>query len=309
MAAVLRDFVAPFDRMAVAEASALLASEYGVAAVSLTLLDTERDDSYRVTTAEREFVLKVAHPADDRAVIDLQVAAVMHASRAELPVPTVVPAVSGALTSRWNGRSARLYSWLDGSLLRSFTPTAPQLFSCGAMLGALSVALADFEHPAADRVIVWDLTHLDLLAPLALDPLTRGVVARFARDVEPRLAGLPRQVIHNDFHTGNVLVEEAAPSFVVGILDFGDTVHTARVCDLGVSLAYLLPAHGPIWSAVQPFIDGYASVVPLQPEERELLPDLVAARLVQRILIHTARDPENDSAPNRALLERLLAEN
>jgi hydroxylysine kinase len=309
MEAALRDLVEPFGRMGAAEVSALLASEYGVAAVSLTLLDTERDDSYRVITVDGEFVLKVAHPADDPTVIDLQVAAVVHASAAGLPVPTVLPAVSGALSTRWNGRSARLYSWLDGSLLRSVSPTAAHLFSCGAMLGALSAALADFEHPAADRVIAWDLAHLDVLAPLAVDPLTGGVLARFARDVAPELAGLPRQVIHNDFHTGNVLVEVAAPSFVVGILDFGDTVHTARVCDLGVSLAYLLPAHGPMWPAVQPFIDGYESVVPLLPEERELLPDLVAARLVQRILINTALDPEDDSAPNRALLAGLLAQN
>ena len=51
------------------------------------------------------------------------------------------------------------------------------------MLGRLNRALADFEHPAADRDLAWDLPHLPDLRPHATDPLHLEVIDRFAAEV------------------------------------------------------------------------------------------------------------------------------
>lgn len=309
MEPLLADLAAPFERMPQAEARALLTELYGVAALSLEPLDTERDDSFRVTTADRDVVLKVAHPADDPQLIDLQVEAMTHVAGADPALP--LQRVIGPIT-QWRGRVVRVLTWLPGQLLRDARPDEGQLFACGAALGRLSLALRGFEHPAARRELAWDLQRLPSLRPIARDSLTLGVIAHFERVVAPALRELPHQVIHNDFHPGNVLVDPADPRFVVGVLDFGDVVHTARVCDLGVALAYLLPTEGPAMAAVQPFVDGYESVVPLLDAERVLLPDLVAARLVERIVLTTMLAPGHDAhysvEPNTRLLRNLLSE-
>lgn len=307
---MLADLALPFERMPPAEATALLAELYGVAAVELKRLDTERDDTFRVTTADGDLVLKVAHPADDPALIDLQVAAPAYAAAADSTLPLQLAVRP---TTQWRGRAVRVLSWLPGGLLNEVTPDAGQLFALGAALGRLSSALRGFGHPAAARELAWDLRRLPSLRPIAHDPLTLGVIARFEQAVAPVLAELPQQVIHNDFHPGNVLVDAADPRFVVGILDFGDTVHTARVCDLGVALAYLIPSEGQAMGAVQPFVDGFESVVPLLDEERALIPDLVAARLVARIVLNTVlaeiRDDLQHSADaNVRLLRNLVTE-
>ncbi len=263
-----------------AEATTLLAEHFGVAATALDRLDTERDDSFRVTTATHTALLKIAHPADDPEVIAMQLAATEHAAAAGLPVQRVLggPVIVG-------GRVARLLSWLPGRLAREHAPSAEQLFAAGAALGRLSGALAGFEHPAAHRAIAWDLAHVGSLPPT---PATEGVIERFRHAVLPALAQLPHQVIHNDFHPGNLLVDPTNPDYVVGILDFGDIVYSARVCDLGVALAYLSPGEGTVLDASRPFVAGFESVTPLLDEERRLIPDLVAGRLVQRTLLGAA---------------------
>jgi Ser/Thr protein kinase RdoA (MazF antagonist) len=282
---VLAELVEPFERMPRAEASRLLAEHYGLDAVELEHLDTERDDSLRVSAGGTHYVLKVAHPADDPAVIEMQTAAMEHVAATDpgIPVARVVPSLTGASVVRVGGRSARLLTWLPGELARGQEPTPSQLHAAGAMLGRLNLALASFEHPAAHRALAWDLRQLTLLRELATDA-TAHVIDRFERSVAPQLDSLPQQVIHNDFHPANILVDDKDPAYVVGVLDFGDVVFGARVNDLGVALAYLAP-QGDLLTGVAPFIDGFQSVVPLVLEEKAILPDLVSARLVQRIVL------------------------
>ncbi len=264
------------------EATTLLAEHFGVAATALDRLDSERDDSFRVSTATGPVRLSVAHPLDDPEVISMQLAAMNHAATAGIPVPQVV-----AGPVEIGGRVAHVLSWLPGGLAREHAPSAEQVFAAGVALGRLSAALASFEHPAAHRAIAWDLAHVGSLPPTAA---TASVIERFRHSVLPALADLPHQVIHNDFHPGNVLVDPASTEYVVGILDFGDVVYSARVCDLGVALAYLSRGEGTVLDVSRHFVSGFESVTPLLDDEKRLIPDLVAGRLVQRMLLGAALD-------------------
>jgi hydroxylysine kinase len=303
------DLVAPFARMTPAEATTLLAEHFGVMAARLERLDTERDDSFRVETAAGETVLlKIAHPDDDPEVIAMQLAAMRHVGAAGLPVQRVLAGPVTVAGAAGGGRVARLLSWLPGTLAREHAPNAEQLVAAGRMLGLLSGALADFGHPGASRGLAWDLQHVGSLPPTEA---TAAVIERFRRVVGPALAELPHQVIHNDFHPGNLLVDPTHPDYIVGILDFGDMVHSARVCDLGVALAYLSPGSGTVLEASRPFVAGFHAVTPLLDTEKALIPDLVAGRLVQRMLLNsalstaTARPVRNPVPPGSPLDTRL----
>jgi Ser/Thr protein kinase RdoA (MazF antagonist) len=297
VALALDDFAEPFDALSPEEASAALDEQWGIAAVGLTRLETERDDTFRVDTGDEIFIIKIAHPNDTPALIDLQSQALIHALAADarLPLQSVVPTSDGQLSALVAGRIARVLTWLDGDLMLDHPTTDAQLAATGTVLSRLNVALADFEHPAAHRELAWDLPRLPALRPYTDDPFLLDLIDRYAEDVVPRLAKLPHQVIHNDVHPGNVLVDPADRDRVVGVLDFGDAVWTARVCDLGVAVAYLLPDADPAWPAITSIVDAFDAEVPLLDEERALLPDLVAARLVMRNLIAAATGGIRDS--------------
>lgn len=297
---LLAELVSPFERMPEAHASELLAEQYGLAFVTVERLDTERDDTFRVHGDGLDLVLKVAHPGDDPGVIDLQLRALQHAASVDpgLPLQRIVPTSDGELAVQWRGRTARVFEWMDGALARGSAPTPKQLQASGVMLGRLSLALREFEHPSAGRELAWDLQRLPALRELSTNPATTEIIDRFEAKVLPALGTLPQQVIHNDFHPGNLLVDPASETYVTGILDFGDTVLSARVNDLGVALAYLSTGSSP-WEAARPMIAGYESVVPLLDAERALLPHLVSARLVQRVLLNAML--ERDASENSTL--------
>ena len=227
-----------------------------------------------------------------------------------IPVQRVVRTHDDALAAEIDGRTARVLTWLDGGEMEDAPQSPALLHDAGRMVGRLNHALADFEHPAADRALAWDLPRLPDLRSHATDPVHMGVIDRFAAEVTPALAALPHQVIHNDGHPGNLLVDPAHPDAVAGILDFGDTVQTPRVCDLAVALAYLVPDAPRPWREVEAFTAGFESVVPLGDDERAVLPMLIAARTIMRTIINQALNPEPGHeefyARNERKLHRIL---
>jgi len=312
----MEELDAPFERLSECAAAAL-ATEFwgidvrGIDGGGVTRLDTERDDSFRIRSDAGEFVLKVAHPADDPLLINLQTAAMAFVAETEprLTVQTIVSTIDGEIEPIIDGRVARLLTWLPGVPLFTVRPDRARLGLLGQTLGQLSRALQTFDHPAAHRDFVWDSARLPLiesLRPVAPWPEIDEVFALFDKRVAPKLAELPRQVIHNDFHPGNVMVDESSAAFVTGVIDFGDTIHTARVADVAVAVSYFAAPLNIDDTA--PFIDGFETVVPLTDAEKEVLPILVAARFTARILVngHLARgNPESrDDAEKAALMNR-----
>jgi Ser/Thr protein kinase RdoA (MazF antagonist) len=312
---------AAFERLSESAAATLATEFWGIevhGVGGVTRLDTERDDTFRLRSDAGEFVLKVAHPGDDPLVINLQTAAMAFVAETEprLTVQTIVSTIDGEIEPIIDGRVARLLTWLPGVPLFTVRPDPARLGLLGQSLGQLSMALQCFDHPAAHRDFVWDSARLPLIDNLrhvAPWPEIDEVFTLFAERVTPRLSELPQQVIHNDFHPGNVLVDEHSAAFVTGVIDFGDTIHTVRVADLAVALSYLAVPLSIDDTA--PFLDGFESVVPLTAAEKELLPVLVAARFAARIVInqHLARgnpDSRGDAAAaahvNRQALAALL---
>jgi hydroxylysine kinase len=310
--------VVTVDALGEEVAIAVAAETYGLDVLRAIRFETERDDTFRLETIDDDFVLKIAHPADSLTALDFETRAMAWAASADasLPLPRVLPSKDGEFApalANHEGRRVRLLTWLPGTPLEDATPTDGELRQLGATLGRLTRALEGFGHPASVRPFAWDLTQFARLSTVAQefpDDLIDTVFERFDRIVRPRLDELPRQVIHNDFNPGNVIVEPGATPYVTGIIDFGDTVLTARICDLAVGISYQLNPLGLDWQSVQPFIEAYERVVALEPLERELLPELVAVRFAQRVLIYRwmqrGTDVEFGTRGNLVALERLL---
>ncbi|MEP6843574.1 MAG: phosphotransferase [Pseudolysinimonas sp.] len=302
------ELTAPFTRASDADAATLVRRHWALTPARANRVDTERDDTFRVETSNASYALKIAPPADDPTAIDLQTTAIEWAADHDpsLPLARPLPTVDATLQPVVAGRVARLFPWMPGQSLRAAlwdaAPEAPLLRSVGSTQARLTVALADFRHPAESRALAWDVARLPELVGLldAVDDAEPVAAAldRHIAEVAPRVAELPQQFIHNDGNSDNLLVDDRATR-VVAVLDFGDAVRTARVLDLAVAASYLLPTDDQYGASdtLAAVSEGWQSVLPLRDDERELLPRLVIARLLQRLLMGSwlSRElPSND---------------
>jgi 4-aminobutyrate aminotransferase-like enzyme/Ser/Thr protein kinase RdoA (MazF antagonist) len=275
---------------------------------AVTPLPSERCRTALLQSPSGWFVLKL-HPAEQGVGVSAETAVLQRL--AWLPgIPRVVPTPGGqALVEVPHDGGpgvARVLTWLPGVVWsRAWTPGGPAPASTLADLGRLArvdEALAPVDHPEAGDGLRWNLLYAadarDLL-PEVPDAerraLAGAVLDRFAVHVQPRLAELPVQLIHNDASDGNVLIGDGGQ--VVGLIDFGDVCRAPRVCGLAVACAYAMVDRSDPVAAVLPLVAGYHEVAPLRPAELELLLDLIRTRLALSVVMagwQHARDPGND---------------
>lgn len=286
------------------EAAEAIRACYGLAG-QLTRLPGEADDNFLLAASEdQRYVVKFAHLRADPAVVGVQVGVLKHIEAAEpgLPVPRVVPAAAGppwavVAEGPLRGRVMHVLTYLDGELLR-FVPTdGPLRRTLGVTLARLGQALRGYDDPLVHRPLLWDLAQLPQLR--ALRPERQGLVSeqlsRLAADLPPRLAAERKQLVHNDFSPDNTLISADARR-VCGIIDFGDVTVTALVNDVAIAAAYQLGDEADLLAPALDLIAGYHATTPLTAGELELLPDLILARIVARIVIsewRAERFPEN----------------
>jgi Ser/Thr protein kinase RdoA (MazF antagonist) len=311
-----------------ADAGRLAAATWGIKARAEPLPGWE-DANFLLRVDDRRFVLKISPVGALREALEYQASMLLHLASGELAslVPRPVPTREGRFvaaieTARGTRRMARLLTFLEGRPLVEIETRPPGLLSeIGATLALLDLALTDFVDPSNPRTHEWDLMATPELAPLArhIDDLKRRrlvelFLERFLSLVRPRRTELAHGVIHADANDHNLLVahREEGPH-LAGIIDFSDLQTLPIVADLAISLAYLMLDRDDPFADAEHVIRGYSSVRPLTELERELLPDLVIARICASVL-HAARgharDPANaylqiSAAPMWRLIERL----
>jgi Ser/Thr protein kinase RdoA (MazF antagonist) len=112
----------------------------------------------------------------------------------------------------------------------------------------------------------------------------RACIDDFDARVKPALPALRKQVIHADLNPDNVLTSQ--DDHIAGFIDFGDMLRAPLVMEVAIACSYLRPAsNDAVLAWVNPFIAAYDRVLPLQEAERELLFDLLRARLVASLSI------------------------
>jgi hydroxylysine kinase len=286
----------PIDAMLV---STLLERHYGVRG-DLEPLATEKDDTFRVRTDSSGYLVKVSPPEEEAMVVALQTAAMrfLEVNAPELPVQRVKLTGNGddhVVVDLDDGRTRvlRVFRFVEGLVLAGTSPDQDQLAVVGEMLGRVDLALARFEHPADQRVLVWDIRHFHQLTGLVEHTsnaehrhLAQEVFRLFEEALVPRLDDLETQVIHGDYSPHNVVVDPQTHDFVTGIIDFGDTVRSAVIFDPAVTVANLVGrAPDDPWREACAFVAGYEQARPIKESELPLLPVAALARLTLRALI------------------------
>ena len=312
------------------DASKVAANLYGWQA-SVETLTGERDKNYLLRTQEvGEVVLKFINPGEEAAETDLQTQVLLwlEQKHCAVVVPQALRNSKGGLVSDYavgeQVYKVRAYTYLNGVAVAQAQMSDALQQSFGVRAAQLVIALDGFDHAALSRVLLWDVMHLSQLRDWAVEVLTDDAMGpfvfafldRFDASILPALQALPQQVIHGDISKSNTVVSQADGTAIHGVLDFGDLCKAPRVVELAVTASYALDAEtGDLQAALARVVSGYESILALSEAEKALIPDLIIARLVQRIVISEWRAshfPNNrdyilrSNAQARQLLGRLM---
>ncbi|HMA25800.1 MAG TPA: aminotransferase class III-fold pyridoxal phosphate-dependent enzyme, partial [Gemmatimonadaceae bacterium] len=241
--------------------------------------------------------------------------ALSHVSSALETTPRILLALDGSSLVDLPGGDGKRHllwavTWLPGRPLGAASRRTPALFEdFGRQVGTLDRALADFDRPAIHRVFYWDLAngraiideHRRLIVDADLGAALDRLVAEFDRTTAPLLATLPRGVIHSDLNDYNVLVGggsdvETRDQRITGIVDFGDMVHSYRVGDLAIAIAYAILGSDDPLTIASHVVRGYREHITLEDTELASLFGLVALRLCMSACIaadQLRRRPDN----------------
>ncbi|KAL7539812.1 hypothetical protein ACHAXR_009618 [Thalassiosira sp. AJA248-18] len=209
----------------------------------------------------------------------------------------------------------RLQSWVDGTPL-SDVKWCPieTLVDSGACLGRVCHALDDLSKSnplalqASQRYFAWDGKNLMDLKPYIkyIDDIDRrklvlSVIDSFQKTILEGKEGekFRKGIIHGDFNDANIIIGNDMKCS--GVIDFGDTVHSWRVLDVSVAMAYaLLSSYGKgnrSISAACALLRGFHHIYPLNSDERKHLRLLVACRLALSVTLGNytyKQNPENE---------------
>ncbi|MFC5337080.1 aminotransferase class III-fold pyridoxal phosphate-dependent enzyme [Leucobacter denitrificans] len=290
-----------------AELESTMERLYGFTSKVQTVLSSERDQVVLLRGEScEERILKVSNSAELESNVSLENAAAEWVRRADpdLPLAGPMPTLTGELSGSLDGHFVRVYPKLEGTAsIHGSTLGSDEIKQYGEAVARFAKALRGFFHPSADRKVLWHIESLDRvrnmthhLGESGRRQMVERTFERFDARVAPRWNSLRAQVVHSDMLLDNVLMDDG---IVSGIIDLGDLTHTALVADVAAAFTSLgdMRQGDDLFTAFRLFLDGYERITPLEPLERELLGDVLAARLATTVTLGAWRAAEH---PNNA---------
>jgi 4-aminobutyrate aminotransferase-like enzyme/Ser/Thr protein kinase RdoA (MazF antagonist) len=313
--------------VAVNEVREMAARLYDLAG-SFHELESERDQNFLVATpGGKRFVLKIANAAENDSVVDFQIRALQHIAMTapSLPVPRVVSSKQGLHAQKVRfatGLDHTVYvlSYLDGVLLAESRMPLDAAISrrLGSVMAEVDIALRGFFHPSAIQQHPWNLETCTRLQPLSEHieneehrARVNQVFSHMHDVVIPAMQKLRHQVIHQDAHAENILVDSPTPKTINGLLDFGDLLYGTVVAEVAVACDGVSHGHDVVTPACD-VVAGFDAVLALEEEEIDIVFDLICARNAMTAVIGAARlaltpeQPAHIQSPLR-YLEQLQA--
>ncbi len=305
-------------RFTEAEAEILAQRFYGLTATARPL-PSERDQNFHLQSETGEFVLKISSANEESAILDLQNRAIEHLAKRKVPVPQIhrTPAEEWITAVNSPGgvtHFVRLLTYLPGVPLATVKPHSPALLhSFGQFLGRIDAALLDFSHPSAHRDLQWDLAnattvinrHKNHITTPDRHTLIDHFLELFEQEVTPRLGSLRMSIIHNDANNHNVLVNESTllGREVVGLIDFGDILHSYTIADLAIALAYVMLDKADPLTAAAHVVRGYHQLLPLTEVELTVLYPLIGLRLCTSVTLSAYQQQQEPDNPYLSISE------
>ena len=306
-----------------------------IAEIALTLYDIKgeitqlvsfEDQNARIKTPNGSYVMKVANARIKKSVLDMQTDILKHIHKTapDIAVPQVLVTKDGNTITEIDGHSVRMLTYLEGDLLTNAKRTPTLYHNIGNFMGRYSRAMQDYNNPAGH--IEGDLWNMDnmmgckALLGDVIDPDVRRLLASFydiyEQETLPKLPSLRNAILHNDANEQNLLICTSNPNTVAGVIDFGEIQYASQVNEIAITTAYSLLDEPDIQMAAHEVVKGYREEFELEDIELDILPNLIAMRMVQSISLssHWAKSfPDNDyitiaQKPAVALLRHLEKE-
>ena len=136
---------------------------------SLTPLVSDRDQNFKITEEGKSHIFKIANSAESKSVLEMQNSALNYISKKDdsIEIPQPVKTIDGhdilSIQITNTKYYARLLTYVEGVFLKDVKPTNGTTFSVGKFLGYLDKGLAGFNHRAAKRKFIWDVSQVSLL--------------------------------------------------------------------------------------------------------------------------------------------------
>lgn len=289
------------------QVATILLDTYGMSG-EISPLPGERDRNFLVTTADGEYSLKVANPAERVGVLDMQQRALRHMRdwEPELPVPIPVATRNGELATTIaidaTTVPVRLATYLSGQTVEDVGYNPPLRAHAMQTLARIDRALRTFSHRDLSRPLLWNPMQVLDLRPFVeylhgdKRQVAESWLRHFEASLKPRLCGMVRQPIHGDFNPANLIVDPANPEVLAGVVDLGDMTTAPAVVDVAIAAAYQCLGEADPAGALVNAAAAYHATNPLEIDEAGLIADLAITRLVQSLLISAWRSelhPDN----------------
>lgn len=283
-----------------------LAANYGIEG-RLDRLPGENLNFLVTQASGVKHVLKIVDEHLPPSAVEMEHVAIEHALRAGFKphLPRIIETVNANIECRIDIPSkgeyrCRIIEFISGTEMSELADISENLlYDLGRTIADFDRAMQGFDHPAAHRQHRWNLAeaeqHEGKIALITEPEKQQMLEWSFAlwRNTRGSLGSVPWQFIHGDAHDENVLVEGDR---VVGLIDFGDCCYNPTVCDLAISLTYLMMRGDDPLRTAGRMLAGYRSVRPLSEAELDLLYPLVCARLAVSVCVANKRktiDPDN----------------
>ena len=279
-------------------------------------LGGERDRNFLIASSSDQVLIKVANPAEDDSILEMQCMALEHIKQhaPELPTPVLLRTNKGLhwgeyLTAKKETLRVRAFHYLPGNPIGQGAVSGALLHNLGQSIARLNLALRSFTHPAAQHLLAWNVQCFDQMegllahvkAPDELRLITTSL-EKFKDCVKPQLPLCRHQVIHNDISFHNTVTSNNHND-ISGIFDFGDMVFGPVAQDLANAAAELPAGTSNPLAFSTALIAGYHSISPLEEIEIALLPDLISARLALCLVLEAWADTANEWQDDRDHLD------
>ena len=282
---------------------------YGISATAKKLVAYE-DFNFRLSAKNgRTYVLKISTDASSFPYLKPQNKILGHLAKSKKQkkyYPQIIPSKDNQYTVSLKKESKklkmRLLSYLEGKCIGSISPSNKLLKSFGTVLAKLDKRLQSLQITDLEtRNYAWDLRNFADSEPYMSyienpyqQTLVRYFLSQFQNFVAPILPILPHSIIHSDVNEWNTLFRKEK---IVGIIDFGDVIHTARINEVAIGIAYMAAlVENPLQAACI-ILKAYNKVIALEEKEMEVLYYLIATRLcisVSHSSYYKTQNPENE---------------
>jgi len=277
---------------------------------SIKTLMGEEDYNFLLKVSDgSNYLVKISRPGALKSFIDYQIAIVEHLATSGFPlaISKILKDAQGQAAVELEGKTfLRIHHWVPGRMLDDANPKLnPLLKDWGKTSGLLTKHLQGFDHEEAHRFYKWNPTetlhskkYLEYFQSEDEKKIGTFYWNLFETKVLPKLKDLRHSVCYNDAHEHNLLINKdyASPK-VTGVIDFGDALYTATICELAITCAYAGMRQPDPIEAMVAVVQGYHEIFSLEAKEIELLFPMIVARLM--ITVSSAawnkhKEPENE---------------